>query len=69
MTVKQRSPYQLAKNGIPFGFNEIREGVYVNFASGDIIITGDPSEDDTHNCDHMGCQQEHVLIRGRITQN
>jgi len=39
--------------------------VYVG--RGQIIITGMPSEDGSHNCDEMGCSSlEHVLYRAFI---
>ncbi len=40
-----------------------------------IIITGIPEEEDEtaeesrHNCDAMGCGQEHVLYRFKIVEN
>ncbi len=35
-----------------------------------IIITGIPQEDDeSHNCDAMGCRQEHVLYRFKIVED
>jgi hypothetical protein len=34
----------------------------------DVIILGEPdSDDESHNCDEMGCGQCHVIARGRLT--
>ncbi len=36
----------------------------INRTETSIILTGDPNnEDESHNCDAMGCLQEHVLYR------
>lgn len=52
---------------IPKGFEERKDAtVYINPISGQLVITGMPDEDDeTHNCDHMGCSSvSHVIYRG-----
>lgn len=50
---------------IPEGYREIKDvdGVFVS--DGEIVVTGQPNEDDeTHDCDVMGCSSvSHVLFR------
>lgn len=44
-------------------------GIAWETTEGEIVITGSPTQDDQlpeekrHNCDAMGCGQEHVLYR------
>lgn len=33
---------------------------------GEVVLVGDPTDDEQHNCDQMGCGQDHVLFRGRL---
>lgn len=46
----------------PPGFHQIPVRVYFN--GSEIVILGDPSEDeDVHSCDQCGCGWEHILAR------
>jgi hypothetical protein len=57
---------------IPEGYIEIKdiEAVYINEKTKDVIILGQPEEEDeSHDCDYMGCGWSHVLIRARIRQH
>lgn len=53
----------------PKGYEEIKnvDGVFIG--KGEIVITGIPdSEDETHNCDAMGCSSvSHVIFRGFVS--
>lgn len=53
---------------IPKGYKEIEDvdGVFVS--DGEIVVTGQPKEDDeNHDCNVMGCSSvSHVLFRARI---
>jgi hypothetical protein len=36
--------------------------------AGEVVLLGQPPSDDAeHNCDALGCEQDHVLWRGRMT--
>lgn len=56
---------------IPKGYKEIDfdsvTGIFVS--EKEIVITGFPkSDDETHNCDYMGCSSiSHVIFRADIT--
>ncbi len=69
-------PYNWAfDSGIPKGYR-LLESVRVYEFEGTIVVTADPDEvypgvDDEvdehpHNCDAMGCGQEHVMLRARL---
>lgn len=48
---------------LPKGFIE-RKDLRIYEGPEFFIITGEPQEnDEEHNCDYMGCAQEHVLHR------
>ncbi|RJE88610.1 hypothetical protein D3P07_11485 [Paenibacillus sp. 1011MAR3C5] len=52
----------------PKGFNHISQDVYFNPSTNEIVIVGElDDEDETHNCDHMGCSSvNHVVFRGKL---
>lgn len=60
----------MCKLKIPEGWEELRaDGVYLR--GNEIIITGTPRDDDdnTHNCDEMGCATlSHVILRGELAR-
>lgn len=51
--------------GIPKGYEEITNEVSGVFVSENkLVITGLPEDDESHNCDEMGCSSvSHVLYR------
>jgi hypothetical protein len=60
---------------IPFGYAPAQlpadapSGARMAFASAEtLVIVGRPDpDDDEHNCDAMGCRQDHVLERRQIS--
>lgn len=53
---------------IPDLFERVDAEVYVSKVKREIVVIGMPDEDDeTHNCDHMGCSSvSHVIYRGSL---
>lgn len=53
---------------IPNGYRELKNIDSVFISDGKIVITGEPDEDDeSHNCDAMGCTSvSHVIFRADL---
>ena len=54
----------------PNGFANISNNIaFFNPNSNEIVVIGRVDEDDeTHNCDHMGCScVQHVVFRGKLS--
>lgn len=65
---------RLRDSTTPSGWSPIRASVYIHDESGKLLVTGVPDDiwpgvdgdDHPHNCDHAGCQQEHVIGLGEV---
>ena len=53
---------------IPKGYKELERVTSVYVSDIEIVVTGVPDKDDeTHNCDFMGCSSvSHVIFRSKI---
>lgn len=53
---------------IPKGYKELERVTSVYVSDREIVVTGVPDTDDeTHNCDFMGCSSvSHVIFRAKI---
>ncbi|MWV44808.1 hypothetical protein GRF59_14400 [Paenibacillus sp. HJL G12] len=51
---------------LPKGFEE-REDATVYMSHQEIVVTGIPADEESHNCDQMGCSSvEHVIFRSPL---
>lgn len=70
MRLVKREPQEMPNvaTGLTEGFHEIHASVYANPTTGQIVITGDPHDDEAalHSCDASGCGWEHVVFRGGV---
>ena len=56
-------------DGVPAGWVKVPASVYMR--GRDVVVTYEPpeaAEGEGHNCDAMGCGQEHVLLRATIVE-
>lgn len=53
---------------IPAGYRELKGITGVFVSDDEIVVTGEPDEDDeSHNCDEMGCSSvSHVIFRANL---
>ena len=61
----------MKEDGTPEGFECVARftvgSIYVG--KGQVVVLGMPkSDDESHNCDAMGCGQDHVVYRARIVE-
>ena len=70
-TVTQFDDYakgEKSMSDIPKGYKELERVTSVYVSDREIVVTGVPDTDDeTHNCDFMGCSSvSHVIFRAKI---